>query len=373
MKILNKKKIVAFGLRSFPPSEGSAGADKFCFELYTRLSKIGYEIEVYVRTPEKEIVQYNENIRVISIPTIKRKGYDTLIHSFIVTLRILSKSDAKIVHIQNGGNSVFAHILNLFGRVSFVSQDGIDWQRQKWSFLAKVYLKASSYLSSKLGRKLIIDNLDVLNLFEKKFNKKFTHIGFGTNVLRPSCENPLDVILNGRKYILFVGRFIPDKGVLTLIEAYIEADVDYILVLIGGNPNSKSKYDLEIKSYESDNVIIPGYFYGDQVDAIIRDASLYVQPSLVEGLSPVILQVFGIGTHIVFSNIDANLRIDNSPELTFEANSINSLREKIDYYCNGESIDQYSKSYEKARAGVIKKYSWDEVTLQHTKLFKEMI
>ena len=59
-----------------------------------------------------------------------------------------------------------------------------------------------------------------------------------------------------KEYILFVGRFIPDKGLHYLIEAYqMIRNPKYKLVLIGGAPNP-SNYEIQICNNKSENPII---------------------------------------------------------------------------------------------------------------------
>jgi hypothetical protein len=48
-KLSGPLRIAAFGFRSFPPRRGSAGADKFAFELLPRLAARGHEVTAYAR------------------------------------------------------------------------------------------------------------------------------------------------------------------------------------------------------------------------------------------------------------------------------------------------------------------------------------
>ena len=50
----NKFRIAAFGFRSIPMTEGSAGADKFASELFPRLVDKGFEVTAYNRVYPKQ-------------------------------------------------------------------------------------------------------------------------------------------------------------------------------------------------------------------------------------------------------------------------------------------------------------------------------
>ncbi|MDZ7634107.1 MAG: glycosyltransferase [Bacteroidales bacterium] len=98
-----------------------------------------------------------------------------------------------------------------------------------------------------------------------------------------------------RLFLLFVGRFIPDKGVHLLIKAFEKVDTNKKLVLVGGSPNP-SAYEEEIHKTIDNRIVFAGYVYGNDTNILMKNAYAYVQPSLIEGLSPVILTVMGLGT-----------------------------------------------------------------------------
>ena len=115
---MEKIKIAAFGFRSIPPTSGSAGADKFASELYPRLVELGCEVTVYNRVYKNVKIQQNfyNGVKLINIKTVEKSGFDSLLHSLKATLHIIFFNTAKIVHIHNGGNSIFALLLRLFNK-----------------------------------------------------------------------------------------------------------------------------------------------------------------------------------------------------------------------------------------------------------------
>src|SRR5690606_472858 len=115
-------RIAAFGFRSFPPRSGSAGADKFAMELLPRLVKRGHKVVAYNRLypgMDDPGVDEVEGVKVKSFRTVAKSGFDTLLHSARVTWDIIVHDRADIIHIQNGGNSIFGTILRLFGKRTY--------------------------------------------------------------------------------------------------------------------------------------------------------------------------------------------------------------------------------------------------------------
>ncbi|MEO6979062.1 MAG: hypothetical protein ABI113_11810, partial [Mucilaginibacter sp.] len=142
-------RIAAFGFRSVPPSKGAAGADKFALELFPRLVTRGHSVVAYNRRYPDVFVDVDDykGVKIKTFKTTPKKGFDTLLHSFKCTWDIIVNNTADIVHIQNGGNSIWALPLRLFGKKVFISQDGVDWKRDKWPWYGKLYLKLSSFIT----------------------------------------------------------------------------------------------------------------------------------------------------------------------------------------------------------------------------------
>jgi len=364
-------RIAAFGFRSLPPTNGSAGADKFVEELLPRLVKRGHEVLAYNRKYKDHYIPISEykGVKIKLISTVNAKGFDTLFHSFKCTVDIILNNTADVVHIQNGGNSIWAILLRLFKKKVFISVDGVDWKRKKWPWYGKLYLKLTAFISSKLPNAIIFDNVITQSFFEKKYNKKFGFIPFGSEV--PKVKNDCEVLsrlsIEAGEYYLFVGRFIPDKGLHYLIPAFKNAKTKKKLVLVGGSPNP-SPYEDKLKAMADSSVIFAGYIYGDDVIRLILNSYCYIQPSDVEGLSPVVLTVMGLGVPLIVSNIDENVYAVKDTALKFDRADIGSLTEKINFAeDNCALIKNLAKE---ARVRALSEFNWDKVTDAHIEVFE---
>jgi glycosyltransferase involved in cell wall biosynthesis len=363
-------RIAAFGFRSIPPANGAAGADKFALELFPRLVKRGHTVTAYNRRYPDVFVDVSEykGVKIKTFTTTSKKGFDTLLHSLKCTFDIIFNNTADVVHIQNGGNSIWALPLRLFGKKVFISQDGVDWKRDKWPWYGKAYLKLSAYLTAHLPNEVIFDNVIAKKIFEEKFNKTFKFIPFGSEV--EAGDTSTDILqklgLQKGEYYLFVGRFIPDKGLHYLIPAFRNAHTDKKLVLIGGSPNPSS-YEKQIMDMGNEQVIYPGYVYGDQVNVLMSNAYCYIQPSDVEGLSPVVLTVMGLNVPMIVSDIEENEYAVLDTARKFKKGNISSLTDEINFCeCNyPEMLSLAQNAYERA----LSVFNWETVTDDHVKVF----
>nr|WP_294794099.1 glycosyltransferase [uncultured Mucilaginibacter sp.] len=365
-------RIAAFGFRSLPPEKGAAGADKFALELFPRLVARGHSVVAYNRRYSDTFVAVTEykGVKIKTFKTTKRGGFDTLLHSCKCTLDIIFNNTADVVHIQNGGNSVWALPLRLFGKKVFISQDGVDWKRDKWPWYGKLYLKFSSFITAHFPNQVIFDNVIAKKLFEDRFKKEYKFIPFGSEVEYPlNSEKVLDKFgLQKGDYYLFVGRFIPDKGLHYLIPAFKNSISNKKLILIGGSPNP-SDYESRILTMGNERIIFPGFVYGDDVNALMVNAYCYIQPSDVEGLSPVVLTVMGLNVPLIVSDIEENQYAVKDTARTFKKGDIMSLTEEINY-CE-QHYPEMQKLAKKAQERALGEFNWEKVADEHVLIFTE--
>jgi glycosyltransferase involved in cell wall biosynthesis len=366
-------RIAAFGgFRTIPPSEGGAGSDKFAFELYPRLVKLGCELTAYCRIypgdkPTPKNCEY-EGIKIISFHTVNKAGFDTLVHSLKATIDIIIHNRADVIHIHSGANSIWALLLRLAGKRVFISQFAMDWKRDKWPWYGKLFYRLSNYLTAVVPTGVVFDNIFTKEYFEKKFKRNFYFIPYGSEVKElPSESGILNKLgISSGDYFLFVGRFIPDKGVHLLVEAFQKVNTEKKLVLVGGAPNPDS-YENEIRKTKDNRIIFAGYVYGDDTNILMKNAFIYVQPSLIEGLSPVILTVMGLGTPLICSDILENRFITGENATHFKSGSVGSLVEKINYsLSNIRSLTETAKT---GQEDILKRFNWDSITDRYFALF----
>jgi glycosyltransferase involved in cell wall biosynthesis len=366
-------KIAAFGgFRNIPPKKGGAGSDKFAFELYPRIVEKGYPLLAYCRQyPDEpvEIQREYKGIQLLYFKTVKKAGFDTLLHSFKATFDIIFHNRAKVVHLHSGANSIWAIFLRLAGKKVIVTQFAMDWKRDKWPWYGKLFYKVSNYLTAWLPNHVVFDNVFTQEYFEKRFKKTYHFIPYGSEVPPvPDTTEVLDRLkLKKGEYFLFVGRFIPDKGLHLLVKAFSELETEKKLVMIGGSPNP-GEYENQIMSVKDDRILFPGFVYGDDTNILIKNAFAYVQPSLIEGLSPVILTVMGIGTPLICSDIRENTYITKEHAALFTSGDSDALKTTLQWAL--QHNEQHRQLSEAGKKDIQERFNWDTVTDQYITLFK---
>ena len=160
---MEKLRIAAFGgFRSIPPKAGAAGSDKFALELYPRIVGKGHSLLAYSRIypNDKDALHYEyEGVQIKYFKTVKKAGFDTLIHSAKATFDVIFRNTADVVHLHSGANSIWAMVLRLAGKRVVVSQFAMDWKRDKWPWYGKLFYLISNYLTAYCPNAVAFDNV----------------------------------------------------------------------------------------------------------------------------------------------------------------------------------------------------------------------
>jgi glycosyltransferase involved in cell wall biosynthesis len=366
-------RIACFTFRSIPSRPGCAGADKFAAELFPRLVARGHSVVAYNRLyPGEEPLgtEYKGvQIRNVYTPTSK-KGFDTLLHGFRCVWDIIVHDTGDVVHIQNGGNSPFALILRLFGKKVFLSQDGVDWKRAKWPWYGRIYLWMTQYVSAFAPNRVIFDNVFCKAEFERRFNRAYDFIPFGSEVSEAGIDRSIldELGLEPGGYFLFVGRFIPDKGLQYLVPAFERLATDKKLVLVGGSPNP-SDFENRVRATRDPRIVFPGFVYGGRTHALMKHAYAYVQPSDVEGLSPVILENMALGAPVICSDIEENRFVVGDTAVTFARGDTDDLRRTLEWALAHPA--ELRSLARRAGARAARLFSWEAVADAHVRLFQD--
>ena len=363
-------KIALLGSRGIPACY--SGFETFYENLAVRLAARGHDVTVYNR---KQYVNYGskyyKGVRLVTFPTIRSKHFDTLFHAFISAIHALFQG-YDIVYFCIVGNSPVTLITRLFGIKTILNVDGEDWKREKWRGLEKVYLKFSEYLATIFPHVIISDSEVIRKRYFDKYKTQTIFIAYGANLTKSMDTSYLTkYALEKNKYILFVGRLVPENNAHLLIQAFNQLKTDYKLVIVGDAPYTES-YKQELKRIASNNVIFTGYLFGEGYQSLSSNCYLFVLPSAVDGTRPVLLDQMGFGNCVLVNNTPANLEVIGDAGIYFDGhNGTLSLNYQLEYLLSHpETVIDYKK---RARERVEKHYSWETVTQKYEELFESLL
>ncbi len=370
-------KIAMIGHKRIPSREG--GVEIVVEELSTRLIKRGHIVEVYNRkgknVQDKNVDKGKKNpkeykgIKLLTIPTINKKGIDALLYSFFATIRaIFGKYD--VIHYHAEGSCAMLWIPHLFRIKTVATIHGLDWQRSKWGGFATKYLKFGEKIAAKYADEIIVLSKGVKKYFKDTYNRETHFIPNGVN--KPEIKKA-DMIkekwgLEKDNYILFLARIVPEKGLHYLVEAYKQIKTDKKLVIAGGASHTNN-YLEKIKNMVKDDkrILMTGFVQGQILEELYSNCYLYCLPSDIEGMPISLLEAMSYGCNCLISDIEENTQITQEYACKFKKSDIEDLKIKLKQIIS-KAIDKKQK--EEIQKYTIEKYNWDKTVDETLELYK---
>jgi len=276
------------------------------------------------------------------------------------------------------GPSLLSWIPKLFGKKVVSTCHGLDWQRKKWNKLAKACLKAGEKASILFPNKTTVVSPLLKDYFYKKYNKKTVYIANGISVTPQINDTTFlsEFGLTKNKYILFLSRIVPEKGLHRLIKAFLEIQTDTKLVIAGDHSHSKD-YLTAIKKMAANDkrIIFTGPVFGTDKNALFSHAYCFVLPSDIEGMPLVLLEAMSLGCCPLVSDIPINKCIvtpdnNNHYGFTFKAGNVKSLKHNLDFVLSNPKIVSQIKN--KIVAYVTAYYNWDIICDNYHSLYASL-
>ena len=360
-------RVAMIGQKGIPATYG--GIERHVDEIARRLVPIGIDVDVFCRYYYTPPGTTYHGVRLLRRPSIHTKHLDTITHVTWATLEsMLRRYD--VVHFHALGPSLLASLPRLVGSRSVVTVHGLDWQREKWGRMASGFLRACEGPAAHFPDRTIVVSKTLRQHFHEHHGTDAVFIPNGTNipVARPA-KKILQLGLTPGKYVLFVGRLVPEKGVHFLCEAFSQLDTDMTLALVGGLSFSQGYVDL-LRRYESPRIRLLDYVFGEGLEELWSHAYCVVQPSTMEGLSIALLEALSYGRCVLLSDIPENLEVAEDCSVSFRSKDVDDLRDKLDALLHDPA--RVAEMGAKARAHILEHYSWDKVAEATAELYRSL-
>ncbi|WP_295436057.1 glycosyltransferase family 4 protein [uncultured Prevotella sp.] len=215
-------KIVVTGTRGIPNVMG--GVETHCEELFPRIAAMGEDVTVirrksYVNDGLKEW----KDVKLVDIETPKKKSFEAIIHTYRA-INMAKKLGADILHIHAIGPALLTPYAKMLGMKVVFTHHGPDYDRDKWGKAAKMVLKLGERMGCMFADDVIVISDVIRNLIKEKYGRtKNVHLIYN-GVSKPEiCDYPEyfeELGIKKGRYILGMCRFVPEKNLHHLVEAF---------------------------------------------------------------------------------------------------------------------------------------------------------
>jgi len=361
-------RIAILGTRGIPASYG--GFETFAEHLATRLTARGHEVTVYCRAHYVSPRQLKyHGVRLIVLPTIRHKYFDTVIHTFLSSIHAVPRRfDAAL--ICNAANAPFAPFLRLTGTPVAINVDGLEHKRKKWNWLGRRYYLLAERLATILPNVTITDAQVIHDYYKVRYNAPSTMIAYGSEVeRRPDRDSVRRWRVEPNRYVLYVSRLEPENNAHLVIDAFKKVRTAYRLLVVGDAPYARDYIaDLKMRARGDKRIIFTGFVFGQDYRALQQNAYCYVHATEVGGTHPALLEAMGYGNCVLTLATPENIEAIGNAGITYadEADLTDKLQRVLR---DGSLVHGYRH---RAQARVQRLYDWEKVVDQYERLFAEM-
>jgi len=305
-----------------------SGIEAYYEEVGKRLAQMGHEVTVYCRnyfTPAQK--EYN-GMRLVRLPTVRSKHLETLVHTILSTAHALTQR-YDVVHYHALGPALFSFLPRLVRKKTAVTVQGLDWQRRKWGRVASAVLRLGERASVRFPNATMVVSQALQRRYRETHGMEAFYVPNG-GVLRGKTQ-PRKILqwgLEPGNYVLFLGRFSPEKGCHLLVEAFERIEGDVKLVMAGASSYCDD-YSQELQTHASERIRMLDWVSGETLDELLTNAMMFVLPSDLEGLSLALLDAMGAGLCVLTSDVPENREVVDGAGFTFQRGSSADLAEQL--------------------------------------------
>jgi glycosyltransferase involved in cell wall biosynthesis len=347
-----------------------AGIETYYEEVGKRLAAHGHDVTVYCRTYFTPQLERHSGMNLVRLPTIRSKHLDTFIHTLLSTVHVMF-SRCDVVHYHALGPAIFSFLPRLVGKKTVVTVQGLDWRRKKWSRAAASLLRLGEKAAVKFPNSTMVVSRTLQNYFSMRYRTSPAYVPNGTSLRDRGDTSHLRALgLLPGQYLLFLGRFSPEKNCDMLIDVFEKINPSVKLVLAGGSSHTNA-YERRLRARQTDKIRLLDWVSGETLDELIANAMLFVLPSDLEGLSVALLEAMGAGVCALTSDIPENCEVVEGAGFTFKRGEVNDLERMLRLLISDSRVRRAAarRGQERMR----ERYLWEMVARDVDQIYQQVM
>lgn len=362
------------GLYGMPlPQLHFTGFETAFGEIAPRLVQSGHEVTIYCRAshypPELRVAEH-KGVRLKYVPSPGGKNLSGLVATLLASLHALIVGRYDLFFFVNVGMGHHAALCRMFGARVVMNVDGLDWMRAKWGAFARAYFRSAARSAITFCNRLITDAEAMREIYLREFHKETTMIAYGAYV--ESAERPEVVRQFGvepGEYYLIASRLIPENHADLILRGFLESGTRKKLLIAGG-ANYDSPFHRSLRELANERIVFTGHIHDQSlIKELHCGCFAYVHGHSVGGTNPSLLKAMGYGNCILALDTVFNREVLSDSGLFFPKDQriLAELMRRVE----GDST-LVAQLRSKGPARIRAAYTWDKVSDQYDRLFREV-
>lgn len=358
-----KPRLAIIGIVGVPAQYG--GFETLVEQLLPHI-ELHFEVTVYCSgkfyKKENRQATYG-NTKLVYLP-FSANGIGSIPYDMISILHAAFKTDYFLILGVSG--CVLLPIVKFFTKKkAFVNIDGIEWKRNKWNKLIKVFLRYSEIMAVESAEGIITDNQVIKDYLKMTYDYESYLIEYGgdqafyVDITQGSSQK---YTFLKSKYAFTVCRIEPENNLHVILEG-MSQQTEIELVIVGNW--QKSAYGKELKQkykdYQHIHLLNPIYD-PTNLNLLRSNCHLYLHGHSAGGTNPSLVEAMNLGLPIIAFDIMYNRETTEEMAQYFEdAEDLLHIVENIN-----ESVQAQLAADMKQIAN--KRYTWKIIAEKYIKM-----
>ena len=386
------KNVIIIGSRGYRYNYG--GWETFVTELVN--NSVDKDIRYFIpyltdnKINDKKIT-HSGNIEQVELYT-KKKGFVTMfnftIKSMEYYIKYLTEHNLKNVIMVILGCKIgplmprYYKKLNKLGVKVIMNPDGLEWKRDKWNKVIKKCFKISEKYHVKYADHVVCDSNSIKEYIDQEYKvkDKSSFIAYGTyldGVVKDKdrCKKFFkENKIKEHNYYLYVGRFVPENNIETIISEYMQSSTDKKLYIVTNyEKNSFYNHLKVVTDFESDDrIVFLGPIYDKELLTYMRDNAYgYIHGHSAGGTNPSLLEALAHTSINILFDVEYNKEVGKDKCYYFsKVNSSLARQINICDKLTKKEIDILGKEC----LNIIKNnYTWEIIVNKYNDLFDKLL
>ncbi|MDD4498019.1 MAG: glycosyltransferase family 4 protein [Methanosarcinaceae archaeon] len=351
------------------------GASLHVHEMSKRQAKLGHDITVYTAANDSEPTY--ESVSGYKVrrfkPLVKLLGNSIMFNMFFELLK--NRHTYHIIHAHSHlyFSTNLCSLLKIIGSSPLViTNHGLNSQTAPKWFQDLYTATGARFTFAAADRILCYTEAEKKELLKLGINSqkiKVIHNGINTDLFVPAKKPCFE-----QKRLLWIGRYANGKGVESLIEALSilkSRYPDISLTMVGRGPD-KDKIVQKIQDLSlGENITLKDFVPNSEIVDLYHNSSVFVLPSLEEGVPRTILEAMACGVPVVCSSLPQLVDLVEGSGFLVPVKDPEALAEKISEILSDSTLAK--KLGENGRINVVNNYSWEDTIQRTIKLYEGLV
>lgn len=333
---------------------------------------MGYDVTIIRRRSyARDTLKQWMRCKLIDVDSPKKKSLEAIVHTFRA-INLAQKLNADVVHIHAIGPALLIPYAKMRGLKVVFTHHGPDYNREKWGFVAKTILRLGERMGCRYADHVIVISDVIRRLIEERYGRtENVHLIYN-GVPKPDiCHEPdyfKELGIEEGRYVLGMCRFVPEKRLHDLVEAFSElrnhVENSGIRLVLAGDADFEDDYSRNLKKKAEDNgVVLTGFVRGKKLHSLLTNALCYSLPSSHEGLPIALLEAMSYGLPVITSAIPANLEVGLPEDCYHQVGDVKALADKLQAVIS-QPLQRINYD--------MNKYNWDVISSQVADIYQSI-